>query len=227
MRVFTTKAFNIAYARLDTKMQQAVRRTIALMKRKSDDPSLRVMPVGVLVACAMLAQQAMAAEMPRAPEKPALADTAPFGVSQADCQRLVEAGAFAGGRGTRSRKPVSATYQAGVDVRGNAVVGADPDGGFAPDDLLPERLEFSISLDLMKYMQPAQGPSAEGLSAADLLDHYSGRVAKTPYDADHRAVTAGQNLIAVVYEPTSGRMRFNGKDIGSDLLADIRHACDD
>ena len=72
-------------------------------------------------------------------------------VSKRDCERL-----------NKRNASVSADYQAGVDVRGNAVEGADLDGG-SPIKL-PDEITIPIGIDIAeKY-----GLDADGVSTGDV-----------------------------------------------------------
>ncbi|NMM43963.1 hypothetical protein HH303_05715 [Rhodospirillaceae bacterium KN72] len=61
-------------------------------------------------------------------------------MSKADCRRLIRRSDVAG-----------ADYVAGVDVRGNAVTGAELSGSLTAADILPKEIAFELSLNPLSY----------------------------------------------------------------------------
>jgi hypothetical protein len=85
---------------------------------------------------------------------PALAADAILRMTQADCKRLV---------GHQPAPDVA--YQGGVDVRGHAVVPAEPEGGIALE--LSDELLIPIELDLFERL--GSGPGRTAVEARVLI----------------------------------------------------------
>ena len=91
-------------------------------------------------------------------------------MSKADCRRLVRRSEVAG-----------ADYVAGVDVRGNAVTGAELSGSLTAADILPKEIAFELSLNPLSY--------AGNSDLADIFSESSTSFGTIKYDLSSGALT--------------------------------------
>ena len=122
---------------------------------------------------------------------PALAQTpaqAPA-PDRAACEALVA-------RADREAAVAPATYQPGVDVRGNPVVGANLNP--QPQIILPDEVTIPVQPLVAGYLDRALPPALEGMR-----------------------VNAGELVIRLA----DGRVTFNGQVVGGDTNAALVEAC--